>query len=95
MSELTPYRAVIFTTRFDKRGKRQECAYCLWTPEQHYSEARLPSAGSFLFPGLAAIRSEVEAVVLNPAVRQVSVRTNQDNQIARWTREKGWSYESI
>ena len=79
MSELTPYRAVIFTTRFDKRGKRQECAYCLWTPEQHYSEARLPSAGSFLFPGFHAIRRAVMAVVMNPQFAKSQselIRTN-------------------
>lgn len=95
MSELTPYRADVFFTGKDKRGKPQGAAYCLWNPVQHYKEARLPSAGSFLFPGLHAIRRAVEAVVSDPSVTQVSVRTNQDKPIARWTREKGWRYESV
>lgn len=67
-----PYRIVVFTSGF---------AYFGWTPRQHYREARLPSAGSFLFPGMFAVRRAAMEYLALPDTRQVQIRTNQDRRV--------------
>lgn len=68
----TPYRIVVFTASH---------AYMGWTKQQHYQEARLPSAGSFSFPGPLAVRRAAMEYLADPATKQVSIRTNQDKRI--------------
>jgi hypothetical protein len=91
---LTPYRLIVFAKKFYpiKRRKHvteialQEYAFMAWTPHQHYPEARLPSAGSFLFPGMHAARAEAMNYLTRPDVKQVSVRTDQDREVYRYFR---------
>ena len=88
ISERTPYRIVV-CCRGEKsvgRGKRTRTvttsyAYMGWTEVQHYNEARLSNAGSFLFPGLHAVRRAAMEYLAQPGVHQVSIRTNQDRTI--------------
>jgi hypothetical protein len=95
MREIRPYVIWVFASREEEKGKGKrkktvtvDYGYCLWNPEQHYQEARLPSAGSFLWPGpIAARRAALDALML-PGTRQVSIRTNQDRQIARLYRHR-------
>jgi hypothetical protein len=87
-----PYRIVVFATglRAGRRYKRYtqlvrtDYAYMGWTPEQHYQEARLPSAGSFLYPGVFAVYRAAREFLALPGTRQVSIRTNQDRQVYRY-----------
>ena len=89
-----PYRVIAFAhgwriTRKLKRVTRIEptqYGYCLWTETQHYQEARLPSAGSFLFPGIHAVRDAAIAELSKPDVYQVQVRTNQDRKVYLWNK---------
>lgn len=67
-----PYRVVVFTAKY---------AYELWTPEQHYQEARLPSAGSFLFPGIHRVREAAILALALQDTRQAQIRTNQDRKV--------------
>jgi hypothetical protein len=94
----TPYRMVVFASRFvpskrqPKHGRftaieRQDFAYMGWTETQAYQEARLPSAGSFLYPGLFAVRNAAMAALALPHTRQVSIRTNQDRHVYRYFKQ--------
>ena len=87
-----PYRLVISASRYIAVRERvrpaphtviarQDYAYMGWTATQSYQEARLPSAGSFLYPGIHAVRRAAMAVLALPSTRSVSVRTNQDHRI--------------
>ncbi len=84
----TPYRIVVFTqaTVTTGKGKRQKTktvgsAYMGWTPRQAYQEARLEGAGSFLYPGIRAVRyAAYEYLALNET-HQVQIRTNQDRKV--------------
>ena len=92
-----PYRIVVFASGFrpgkrfkptKTRGAYSEIVPCdygfmAWNPTQHYQEARLPSAGSFLFPGIIAVRAAAMERLTSPNVRQVSIRTDQDKQVYR------------
>ena len=86
---LTPYRLVIFASRYAPKKKlkrhtvieRIQYGYDGWTPVQYYREARLPSAGSFLYPGMHAVRRAAMEALAIPNVTQVSVRTNQDKKV--------------
>ena len=88
----TPYRIVVFACgfgpgRLHKRYTeivKRDYAYMGWTPQQYYQEARLPSAGSFLYPGLIAVRRAAMEYLALPETRQVSIRTNQDRQVYRF-----------
>lgn len=92
MSDRTPYRVIVFGHKYMpvkrlKRSTRIELrgfAYCLWTETQHYDEARLPSAGSFLFPGLHRVREAAMQALTLPGIDQVSVRTNQDRKVFQY-----------
>ena len=93
MSDATPIRLLVTvqgyrpTRRYYERKRPytavERCVYgfVAWTPEQHYNEARLPCAGSFLFPGVHAARAEAMRYLERPNVQQVSVRTNQDRTV--------------
>ena len=88
---MRPYRLVIFATgtRTVGRGKRQRrqtigYGYMGWTPVQAYQEARLPSAGSFLYPGLHAVHRAAHVYLALPETHQVSVRTGQDRSVYRY-----------
>jgi hypothetical protein len=94
----TPYRAVVFGSRFvpskrqPKHGRftaieRMDFAYDLWTERQAYQEARLPSAGSFLFPGIVAIRKAAMDALALPQTTSVSIRTNQDRKVYRFVKQ--------
>jgi hypothetical protein len=61
-------------------------AFMGWTPEQSYQEARLPSAGSFLYPGIVAVRRAAMEYLARPEVHQVQVRTNQDAKVYIWNK---------
>lgn len=83
-----PYRVVVFAeeTQVVGKGKRARTvrstyAYMGWTEAQYYSEARLPSAGSFLFPGLHAVHRAAMDYLAIPETVQVSVRTDQDRKV--------------
>lgn len=88
----TPYRLVIFASGFRPKRRRNtyteielcRFAYFGWTLTQHYQEARLPSAGSFLFPGIHAVRAAAMEALSQSGVEQVSIRTNQDKQVYRF-----------
>lgn len=60
--------------------------YMGWTSEQHYQEARLPGAGSFLYPGILAARRAAMVYLDSPNVTQVSIRTNQDKTVYRYVK---------
>lgn len=90
----TPYRLAVFAHGF-RRGRQyrryteiipSDFGYIAWAPEQHYREARLPSAGSFLFPGLLAVRARAMQELASPSVYQVQVRTNQDRSAWLWNK---------
>ena len=88
MTGPTPYRIVVFAES-PRRGRRpaRGYAYMGWSPVQHFEEARLPGAGSFLYPGLHAVRRAALEYLSLPETRQVSVRTNQDREVYRfWKR---------
>ena len=78
----TPYRIVVFASgfgpgRLHKRYTeivKPDHAYMGWTPQQHYQEARLPSAGSFLYPGFIAVRRAAMEYLALPETRQVSIK---------------------
>lgn len=87
-----PYRLVIFAARYVTKRERirpaphvtielQHFGYDGWNPIQHYNEARLPGAGSFLYPGLHAVRKAAMDALALPGVHQVSIRTNQDRRV--------------
>jgi hypothetical protein len=90
----TLYRLVIITDRYRpvreyKRWTKIECTsvcWMGWTPTQAYREARLPGAGSFLYPGIHAVRRAAMEAFSQPGVRQVSVRTNQDKSVYLFNR---------
>lgn len=92
MSERRPYRLNIFGQRFQavrRLKKRTDIAlvtfgFMGWTPTQHYHEARLPSAGSFLFAGMHEVRRAAMDALAQPGITQVSIRTNQDRQVYRY-----------
>ena len=84
----TPYRIVVFTqsTVTTGKGKRAKTktvgsAYMGWTPTQSYQEARLEGAGSFLYPGLRAVRYAAYAYLALADTHQVQIRTNLDRKV--------------
>lgn len=82
-----PYRIVIFSRGALKGLKGQRgYAYHGWTSTQHYIEARLPNAGSFLFPGLYAVRRAAMEYLALPETHQVQIRTNQDRKLYLWNK---------
>lgn len=95
METRTPYRIVVFASglRAGKHLKRYtelipyDYAFMGWTPKQHFSEGRLTSAGSFLYPGMHAVRRAAMAFLAQPGTRQVSIRNNQDRQIYRYFKQ--------
>ena len=92
---MTPYRALVFTSieRTIGRGKRRRAewigaGYVLWNPSRECEPWRLPSSGSFLWPGLHAVRdAALRAFTNDPNVHQVSIRTNQDREVFRFYRQ--------
>jgi hypothetical protein len=76
MTTRTPYRLMVGLAG-------RQAGFMGWTREQVYPEARLPSAGSFLYPGLHAVRRAALAYLADPTVGQVQVRTDQDRHV--WT----------
>jgi hypothetical protein len=61
--------------------------YDLWTQTQSYQEARLSSAGSFLFPGIHAVRKAAMDALALPQTTSVSIRTNQDRKVYRFVKQ--------
>jgi hypothetical protein len=89
METRRPCRIVVFASGPLATTKRRKpratgYAYIGWREHQAYSEARLPGAGSFLFPGLHAVRRAALAYLALPETHQVSIRTNQDRSIYRY-----------
>jgi hypothetical protein len=92
-----PYRVIVFARKFApiKKLKRstqvtlRDYGYVLWTPVQSYQEARLPSAGSFLFPGVVAVREAAMAALALPETHQVCIKTNQDKTVFRYFKHNG------
>lgn len=87
-----PYRIVVFARGPLVTGKRRKprptgYAYMGWREEQAYSEARLPGAGSFLYPGLHAVRRAAFEYLALPETEQVSIRTNQDRSVYRYFKQ--------
>ena len=58
-----------------------------WNPVQHYKEARLPSAGSFLWPGIVAVRKAAMEYLAQPHTFQVQVLTNQSRKVYIWNKD--------
>lgn len=93
-STLRPYRLLVGKTgqRVVGKGRRRrtvECGYgfVAWNPEQPYgTQARLPGAGSFTWPGVHAARAEAMRQ-LEAGADQVSIRTEQDKQVYRFFRQ--------
>ena len=91
-----PYRLNVFANGF-RPGRRRRtyseifpCSYGFmgWTPVQVFDRgARLPNAGSFLYPGIVAVRKAAMEYLSNPNVHQVSVRTDQDKQVYRYFKQ--------
>lgn len=92
-----PYRVNVFANGWRASGKpnkrngftrieRTQYGYTLWTHEQAYQEARLSSAGSFLFPGIHAVRRAAMDALQRPNTYQVQVRTNQDRLVYLWNK---------
>jgi hypothetical protein len=87
-----PYRIVVSSTRYRpiKRYKRHTAVerigvgWVAWNPVQYYREARLPSAGSFLWPGVVEARKAAMNALAIPNVHQVAVKTNQDKTVYRY-----------
>ena len=87
-SHHTPYRIVVFATgAIGHRKKVVGYGYMGWTPHQAYREARLPGAGSFLYPGLHAAYQAAQAYLALPETHQVSIRTNQDRSVYRYFKD--------
>lgn len=87
----TPYIIHVFATgtRTIGKGKRQRTqtigyGYMGWTSVQHYQEARLPGAGSFLYPGFIRARQAALAFLRLAETHQVCVKTNQSRDVYRW-----------
>lgn len=85
----TPYRIMVSAVGL-KRGKRYRkytalteyhYGYMGWNPVQVYQEARLPNAGSFLYPGITAVRQAAMDYLALSTTYQVSIRTNQDRSV--------------
>ncbi len=92
MALVRPYRVIVFTQsqHTTGKGKRQRTrtigsAYVSWSPFQHCGqEARLPDAGSFLYPGFLRARQAAQLALRLPGTHQVSVRTDQDTPVYRY-----------
>jgi len=93
-----PYRIVVFASgvapatqskhpRANPAIQLRQYAYHGWNPVQHYNEARLPSAGSFLYPGIIAVRAAAMEYLALPETQQVSIRTNQDQRVYRYFKQ--------
>ncbi len=86
---ITPYRLNVSATSTVTvgKGKRQRTkvrhyGYMGWTPFQLCGqEARLPDAGSFLYPGFIRAREAAMAYLALPETTQISIRTNQDQTV--------------
>ena len=87
-SHRTPYRIVVFATGIIGRRKKPVAyGYMGWTPHQAYQEARLPGAGSFLYPGLHAVCRAAMHYLQLPETHQVSIRTNQDRSVYQFFKD--------
>src|SRR5271157_1209126 len=71
-----------------KAGLASSYGFFGWTPVKSYREARLPSAGSFLYPGIVAVRKAAMDYLAQPNVFQVQVRTNQDRKVFIWNKHE-------
>jgi hypothetical protein len=87
-TQTTPYRAIAFGSKQVTKGKgkrarveTQGYAFVLWNPENSHEPARLRESGSFLWPGIHAVRQAAVAAFDNPEIHQVSIRTNQDRHV--------------
>ena len=92
---MTPYRAIVFASGFRTTGKgkraktvRTGYAYVAWNPNHTVESARLLGSGSFLWPGIHAVRRAALNHLILPGVEQVSIRTNQDREVFRFYREQ-------
>jgi hypothetical protein len=92
MALVRPYRVIVFTQsqHTTGKGKRQRTrtigsAYVSWSPFQRCGqEARLPDAGSFLYPGFLRAQEAAKLALRLPGTHQVSVRTDQDTPVYRY-----------
>lgn len=90
-----PYRILVIAHGILMTGKSRNrkptpttYGYFGWTPIQSYREARLPSSGSFLYPGIVAVRKAAMEYLSQPEVTQVQIRTNQDRKVYLWNKHK-------
>ena len=56
-------------------------SWVAWNLDHTVESARLPGSGSFVWPGLHAVRTEALRLMAASNVSQVSIRTNQDRSI--------------
>lgn len=90
MLGLTPYRVIVFCkgnsllvkAKPRKNAKPQPTGYAFqaWNPVTT-AEPERAGYGTFLFPGLHAARTTAIMYLAEPETEQVSVRTNQDQEI--------------
>ena len=94
---MTPYRICVSAVGFRRgrlykgRGPTHKGAYSAitpaaygyvaWNPDHTVETSRLPSSGTFLWPGLHAVRAAAYAELQRAVVQQVSIRTNQDRTV--------------
>lgn len=93
---MTPFRIVVFGEREVIKGKgkrsrteREGFAFVLWNPDEETAtrEGR-PGFGSFAWYEMPLARRAALDALLQPEITQVSIRTNQDRQIARLYKSK-------
>ena len=93
---MLPLRIIVFGTQEIRKGNKiikRGFGFVSWNPEQQCGqEARLPTAGSFLWPGLFATRRAALIALAQPGIEQVSIRTNQDREVARLYRYRLENY---
>lgn len=58
-----------------------------WNRENSHEPGRLPSSGSFTFPGLHAVRRAALEYLADPQISQVAVKTNQSQDIYRYHKQ--------
>lgn len=67
-----------------RKVERQGYGFILWNPDEATAaKAGRPGFGSFEWLGMHVARRAALDVLMQPEIMQVSIRTNQDKQIAR------------
>ncbi len=90
------FRIVVFGESETTKGRgkkarivKQGYAYILWNPcEETAASAGRPGFGSFAWYGMGLARRAALTELQKPGITQVSIRTNQDQQVARLFRAR-------